>query len=101
MNYEPRPPKTSESHPDQRIFRPDPEKPVAALCSQESAFTSDARLMRFDIDDYVKLTVSVSNYDACASIDLNPLELRMLAQMCVDAAHDLEMHPAAARRAKS
>lgn len=92
-------------HREQRYFNgtSDHGLPHAATGQSISSWSgANTRIWRLARHDSAKLDVSVTtpHGDSTTTIHLTAAELRDLAQRLLDAAHDIEAHPAAHLRAE-
>ena len=100
FTHTPRPALIPASHPQLRRFGADKETLDYKLkCSSKTArpMQAEARVLRDGERDAAELTLKLGLYtNAEITVELTPDELRDLARRLIDAAHDLEAHPAAA-----
>lgn len=92
LAHSPVPPTVPPAHPDQRYFHGrDGTRHVDA-----EKYTASALVYRNGGKDLAEITVSVRTARSGVQVDLelNPDQLRELAQRLLDAAHDIDAHPA-------
>ncbi|MDP1886627.1 hypothetical protein [Polaromonas sp.] len=91
LEWTPKPPVVTDSHPKQRYFCPQgKERGLTGVIGQvEGAPRSEVEFYRYADNNYVRLSVRVSDV-AWAGVHLTAADLRDVARLCLDAAHDLE-----------
>lgn len=96
LEWTPKPPVVTDSHPMQRYFcAPGNEPGLRGVGGQvEGPPPAEVEFYRNAEKDHVRLSVSVSGGAGYAGVHLTAAELRAVARLCLDCAHDLETVPA-------
>lgn len=97
MNHEPRPAQLHQDFPYQRRFVPSDELAMcfALQCAFLDSYGVGADLFRDAEKDTVRLSLRLGSGCGEVGLPFNAMQLKELARMCIDAAHDLEAFPSA------
>lgn len=89
MNFEPKPPYIPVMYPSLRRYLPGDVNGNYSLNTTDSGGNMGLQLYRSETSDFVCMELSASHGRANITVSLSAAELMIVAQMCVDAADDL------------